>query len=117
MYAIKKNKSGFRAIEENWSIDADEYKAETLDGIEIINHSANVSRITRAQGKKHLLALGKYAFVKSAIDSELSSDAMQIGFYDEEYWLINDPFVLAAAELLVWNSDRLQHEFNEAAKI
>jgi hypothetical protein len=76
-----------------------------------------VTRITRAQGKKHLLAKGKYGVVKDYVDSAQSTDAMRIGFYDEEYWLINDPFVLATAELLMWDSEQLQHEFNEAAKI
>ena len=77
----------------------------------------NVLRITRAQGKKHLLAKGKYTNVKEYIDSENCTDSMRIGFYDEEYWLISDDFVLFVASLIGWDSVQLQDEFNQASKL
>lgn len=78
----------------------------------------NTTRITRAQGKKQLHAEGLYTFVKTAIDTDPEQPEMvRIGFYDEEYWVIDSPFVQSFKENLNLTDAKLQQMFNDASKL
>lgn len=77
--------------------------------------TVNVSRITRAQGKKQLAIAGLYAAAKALADDPDASDMARIGFYDDEYWLIDSPFVIGFAAALGLTAEQVQDMFNAAA--
>jgi len=89
-----------------------------LDGAWVVDtEPKNVNRITRAQGKKQLIISGMYQSVKNFIDKGDASEFAKVGFYDENYWLIDDEFTVEAAAKIGINPEQLQQLFNEASKL
>lgn len=75
----------------------------------------NATRVTRASGKKQLIAAGIYDAAKAWVDDPTTPETARIGFYDEEYWVIDDEFVQLAKVKLKLTDKQLQDLFNAAA--
>lgn len=77
--------------------------------------SERTTRISRYQGKLQLLATGILSQVVQYVDGH-EEEAVRLGFYDSEVWVITDKWVKEAAEQFSWTQEQLQQMFDTASK-